>query len=122
MEVTEKVEHDEKIGEVRRSMRFARRGDARDELKKEVERLEEVRSEYLRNDGSWCDWKSNDGPWNRYAIYPNGKIHEQVWGCRGRIQHNAIWLVDLSGSTVAEVIEEYGSQVCSRCFKDAPIS
>jgi hypothetical protein len=109
MEVTEKLEHDKKVLDVRRAIRF---GNRTDELEKELERLEKVRYDYLREGGSW----------NRYAVYPNGKIHEEVYGCTGKISRNSNWLVNLSGSTVAEVIERHGARVCSRCFREAPKS
>jgi hypothetical protein len=62
--------------------------------------------------------------WSRFFLVTssaNGHIHtdRRCSTCRWNTQYG--WLPELSGSTEADAVEEYGSILCSVCFPSAPV-
>jgi hypothetical protein len=68
------------------------------------------------------EWKRRGG-WPRYYLVTNsnGHIHSTTWchTCNARTQF--AWLTELSGSSAAACVADYGSQLCTVCFPGAPV-
>lgn len=62
------------------------------------------------------------GMWNRYSVVPGGHIHTNGRACHTlRPSTTVLWAHPVSGDTVADAIETYGTVLCSHCFPEAPV-
>ena len=67
--------------------------------------------------------------WNRFFLVPGGHIHSSMhcstcnrWtNGADTVATTFMWLPDLSGLEIDDAIEEYGSILCTVCYKDAPV-
>jgi len=67
--------------------------------------------------------------WNRFFLVPGGHIHSSMhcstcnrWtNGADSVATTFMWLPDLSGLEIEDAIEEYGSILCTVCYKDAPV-
>jgi len=62
------------------------------------------------------------GRWDRYSVVPGGHIHTDGRECHTlRPSTTVLWAYQVSGDTVADAIEVYGTVLCTHCYPDAPV-
>ena len=62
------------------------------------------------------------GRWDRYSVVPGGHIHTDGRACHTlRPSTTVLWAYQVSGDTVDDAIEVYGTVLCTHCFPDAPV-
>lgn len=62
------------------------------------------------------------GRWNRYSVVPGGHIHTNGRACHTlRPSTTVLWAYQVSGDTVDDAIEVYGTVLCTHCFPEAPV-
>lgn len=73
------------------------------------------------------EWAAH-GQWNRYSVVPGGHIHTDLDECHtfrynihGQRTTDVRWAFPVSGDSVEEAIEVYGSALCTHCFPSAPV-
>ena len=64
--------------------------------------------------------KSYDG-WQRWYLVPGGHIHRNR-GCHSiGVRTQVVWLTELSGQSIDEIVAQYGDDVCTHCCPEAPV-
>lgn len=90
---------------------------ALENLAKAEAELTQARAEVKAAD-KWAD----NGRWNRYAVVPGGHIHNEMGCFTLRWDTDVRWAYPVSGDSVADAIEAYGTVLCSHCYPEAPVA
>lgn len=88
-------------------------------------KLDEARAELLEAElavrKQSALWAAH-GCWNRYSVVPGGHIHTNGRACHTlRPSTTVLWAYQVSGDTVDDAIEVYGTVLCTHCFPEAPV-
>lgn len=105
-------------------------GYVRNDAQKALDRLAEARTELA--DANFAkrehahEWREH-GMWLRYTVVPGGHIHTDDechtfrYNDQGQRTTDVRWAFPVSGDSVEQAIEVYGSALCTHCFPEAPV-
>ena len=90
-----------------------------------VDVVAEFEAEQKATDAAWQATRDHDAAnykgWQRFFLVPGGHIHGSTACSSLRITTQIGWLPQLSGETEESAVAEYGPELCSKCFKSAPV-